>query len=110
VNNHSYSPLVILTGAGASKACGLPDMRQFAKDFYTSMSGRDTDYFDRELVCQLIYGLPSIKGNPEPKRDLEALLDGLTRLGEGVSGTCATTSVLLSIAGEMSNELKKPAI
>jgi hypothetical protein len=103
--NHSYSPLVILTGAGASKACRLSDMRQFAKDFYTSMSGQDTDNFDQELVCRLIYGQQSIKGNPEPKRDLEALLDGLTRLGEGPSGSCATTSVLLSIAGDMSNEL-----
>lgn len=108
VENHSYSPLVILTGAGASKACGLPDMRQFAKDFYASMSGRDKDYFDRELVCRLIYGQSSINGNPEPKRDLEALLDGLTRLGEGISGTCATTSTLLSIAGKMSDELKSP--
>lgn len=105
VKNHSYSPLVILTGAGASKACGLPDMRQFAKDFYTSMSGQAADSFDQELVCRLIYGLPSIKGNPEPKGDLEALLDGLTRLGEGLSGSCATTSALLSIAGGMSNEL-----
>jgi len=106
VETHSYSPLVILTGAGASKACGLPDMRQFAKDFYASMSGRDTDYSDRDLVCQIIYGTKSIKGNPKPKRDLEALLDGLTRLGDGISGPCATTSTLLSIAGEMSDELK----
>lgn len=105
VENHSYSPLIILTGAGASKTCGLPDMRQFAKNFYTSLSGQSADSFDQELVCRLIYGLPSIKGNPEPKRDLEALLDGLTRLGEGMSGSCATTSVLMSIAGEMSNEL-----
>jgi len=105
VENHSYSPLVILTGAGASRACGLPDMRQFAKDFYISMAGQAADSFDQELVCRLIYGQQSIKGNPEPKRDLEALLDGLTRLGEGSSGSCATTSVLLSIAGEMSSEL-----
>lgn len=105
VENYSYSPLVILTGAGASRACGLPDMRQFAKDFYISMAGQAADSFDQELVCRLIYGQQSIKGNPEPKRDLEALLDGLTRLGEGLSGSCATTSVLLSIAGEMSNEL-----
>lgn len=105
VQNHSYSPLVILTGAGASRACGLPDMRQFAKDFYISMAGQAADSFDQELVCRLIYGQQSIKGNPEPKRDLEALLDGLTRLGEGLSGSCATTSVLLSIAGEMSNEV-----
>jgi len=103
--NHSYSPLIILTGAGTSKACGLPDMRQFAKDFYASLSGQSANNFDQELVCRLIYGLPSIKGNPEPKRDLEALLDGLTRLGGGMSGSCATTSVLMSIAGEMSNEL-----
>ncbi len=105
VKNHSYSPLIILTGAGASKACGLPDMRQFAKNFYASLSGQSADSLNQELVSRLIYGLPSIKGNPEPKRDLEALLDGLTRLGEGMSGSCATTSVLMSIAGEMSNEL-----
>jgi len=80
-------------------------MREFAKDFYTSMAGQIADRFDQELVCRLVYGLPSIKGNPEPKRDLEALLDGLSRLGEGLSGPCATASVLLSIAGEISNEL-----
>lgn len=105
VENHSYSPLVILTGAGASKACGLPDMRQFAKDFYTSMSGQAAYSFDQELVCRLIYGLSSIKGNPEPKSDLEALLDGLTRLGEGLNGPDVTASTLVSIAGEMSNDL-----
>lgn len=101
----SYSPLVILTGAGASKACGLPDMRQFAKDFYTSMAGQAGDKFNQELVCRLIYGLPSIKGNPEPKGDLEALLDGLSRLGEGLNGPDVTASALLSIAGEMSSDL-----
>lgn len=100
-----YSDLIVLTGAGSSKACGLPDMRQFAKDFYASLRAETVDDFGRELVCRLIYGLPFIKGNPEPKSDLETLLDGLTRLGEGLGGTCATTTALLSIASEMSNEL-----
>ena len=91
-----YSQLVVLTGAGASKPCGLPDMLEFAEQFrHEVISSGETS-----PAANLIDAIYSAEG---AETDLEALMTTLMSLsGEGND---AATDMLLDRGGNAEREL-----
>ncbi len=91
-----YSQLVVLTGAGASKPCGLPDMLEFAEQFRHEVirSGKTSP------AAILIDAIYSAEG---AETDLEALMTTLMSLsGEGND---AATDLLLERGENAEKEL-----
>src|SRR5436309_1843164 len=70
-----YSELVLLTGAGASKVSGLPDMREFAQRFREQVgSVDDADSPTLGLLDEIL------TPDDEPPTDLEGLMTALACL------------------------------
>jgi hypothetical protein len=91
-----YSKIVVLTGAGASKACGLPDMVDFAQQFKSRVEMKGHDSPAARLVRD-IFALD----DPDP--DLESLMSTLTALSS--EGTDAAVNLLLSEATKSEQDL-----
>lgn len=70
-----YSELILFTGAGASKACGLPDMREFARKFRDQIRSVDHGKPTADLLVDIL------SAGDEPATDLEGLMTALTSLG-----------------------------
>ncbi len=93
-----YSQLVVLTGAGASKPCGLPDMLEFAEQFRREVMGSGTASRAANLI-------DAIYTAQEPETDLEALMTTLMSLsGEGND---ESTDLLLERGEKAERELTK---
>jgi len=79
-----YSDLLMLNGAGASKACGLPDMRQFAQLFREQVRSLD------DVASPTLDLLDDILSrDDEPVTDLEGLMTALTSLSGEVQDPAA---------------------
>lgn len=72
-----YSDLVVLTGAGASKPCGLPDMLEFAEQFRQEVERSGATSAGAKIINAILSA-------EEPQTDLEGLMTTLMSLsGEG---------------------------
>ncbi len=74
-----YSELLLFTGAGASKTCGLPDMREFAELFRKQVRSLDKGKLTVNLLDDILWT------EDEPATDLEGLMTALTSLSGEVS-------------------------
>ena len=69
-----YSRIVVLTGAGASKPCGLPDMMEFSAKFADKIAATESEHH-----ADLLQSILDRDGQGS-NMDLEALMTGLTAL------------------------------
>ena len=92
-----YSNLIVLTGAGASKPCGLPDMLEFAEQFRQQEVGKSGAGSSESRLVN------AILGEKEPKADLEALMTTLMSLSG--DGNDAAVDLLLEKGADSESEL-----
>jgi len=106
LTRQDHGGLVVLTGAGASKACGLPDMWEFAHLFHQAVKGNGGTPEELDTTERLLYGVPGVSAQGIPcdlNTDLEGLLGALLVLKDGAHSSDPAARLLTSLVQEWTN-------
>lgn len=100
--------LVVLTGAGASKVCGLPDMWEFARLLHQTINHSNPTDVEMNMVNRLLYGThkgipPSDRKQSNLETDLEGFLAALLMLKDGASCSDPAIRMLTSLIQELTS-------